>query len=67
MQQTPIKNSLSEKLQESELQYDINRMTVERDYHITQGFIFDEAIKNKKQELKEIHKPKNLPEGEMYK
>jgi len=67
MEQNPAEISLAKKLEESELQYDINRMTVERDYHITQGFIFDEAIKNKKQELKEIHKPKNLPDGEMYK
>jgi len=67
MSQPPAQNSLSEKLQESELQYDINRMTVERDYHISQGFIFEQAIKKKKQELKEIHEPKNAPDGEMYK
>ena len=67
MSQTPAPKKLSEKLQESELQYDINRMTVERDYHMTQGFIFDDAIKNKKQELKKIHEPENFHDGEMYK
>ncbi|MBT4326213.1 MAG: hypothetical protein HOD60_04800 [Candidatus Nitrosopelagicus sp.] len=67
MSQSPAPKKLSEKLQESELQYDINRMTVERDYHMTQGFIFDDAIKNKKQELKKIHEPENFHDGEMYK
>ena len=67
MSQTPAPKKLSEKLQESELQYDINRMTVERDYHMSQGFIFDEAIKKRKQELKKIHEPKDIPDEEMYK
>lgn len=66
MNQTPAPKTLSEKLQESELQYDINRMTTERDYHISQGYLFDEAIKNKKQELKKIHEAENIPDGEMY-
>jgi hypothetical protein len=67
MSQTPAPKKLSEKLQESELQYDINRMTVERDYHMSQGFIFDEAIKNRKQELQKIHEPKDISDEEMYK
>jgi hypothetical protein len=47
------------------LQYDINRMTTERDYHISQGYIFEEAIKERKQELKQIHEA--VPDEEMYK
>jgi len=65
MKQNPARKALSERLQESELQYDINRMTTERDYHISQGYIFEEAIKERKQELKQFHEP--YPDEEMYK
>ena len=66
MKQNPARKALSERLHESELQYDINRMITERDYHISQGYIFEEAIKERKQELKQIHEAE-VPDEEMYK
>jgi hypothetical protein len=42
-------------------------MSIERDYHISQGYIFDQAIKEKKEELKKIHQPENISDEEMYK
>jgi hypothetical protein len=65
MKQNPARKALSERLHESELQYDINRMITERDYHISQGYIFEEAIKERKQELQQIHEA--VPDEEMYK
>jgi len=59
MEQNTTRKTLSEKLQEAEVQYDISRMSIERDYHISQGYIFDQAIKEKKEELKKIHQPEN--------
>jgi len=32
-------------------------MVTERDYHITQTALFDDAIKAKRAELRSIHKP----------
>ena len=61
------RNTISKKLEESEMQYEINRMTTERNYHITQTHIFDEAIKRKKQELKNVHEPEDFSNGETYK
>ena len=42
-------------------------MTTERNYHLSQIRIFDEAIKERKKELKKVHEPENVPDGEMYK
>ena len=67
MEQNTTRKTLSERLQEAEVQYDISRMSIERDYHISQGYIFDQAIKEKKEELKKIHQPENISDEEMYK
>ena len=66
MEQNTTRKTLSERLQEAEVQYDISRMSIERDYHISQSYIFEEAIKERKQELKQFHEAE-VPDEEMYK
>jgi hypothetical protein len=59
------KKPLLKKLAEAELEYDINRMVTERDYHITQTAIFDDAIKAKRAELRKFSKPEMKLDREM--
>jgi len=66
MSQNPARSTLSKKLEEAELRYDINRMTTERNYHVSQTQIFDEAIKVQKENLRNIHEPE-MADEEMHK
>jgi hypothetical protein len=66
MSQNPTRTTLSKKLEEAELRYDISRMITERNYHISQTQIFDEAINAQKENLKSIHEPE-MADGEIHK
>ena len=61
-----IREALSRKLDEANLQYDIKKMVAERDYHKSKTEIFDQAIKAQREDLEKIL-VESLPNGEMYK
>ena len=69
MAKTPIRNSLSDRLDVADLEYDIKRMTAELEYHKSKTKIFEQTIKAQQEELDkfgDIQQP-HFPKVDMYK
>ena len=62
-------NSLPDRLEVADLEFDINRLSAELDYHKSKTKLFEQTIKVQKEELnklRNIQQP-HLPKGDMYK
>ena len=55
MKKSPIRNSLSGKLDVADLEYDIQRLTAEMNYHKSKTDIFENTIKAQQADLDRIH------------
>ena len=69
MEKNIIRDSLSERLDVADLEYDIKRLSAELDYHKSKTDLFEQTIKVQKEELnklRNIQQP-HLPKGDMYK
>ena len=55
MKKSPIRNSLSVKLDVADLEYDIQRLTAEMNYHKSKTDIFEHTIKAQQADLDRIH------------
>ena len=55
MKKSPIRNSLSDKLDVADLEYDIQRLTAEMNYHKSKTDIFEHTIKSQQADLDRIH------------
>ena len=69
MEKIPIRNSLPDRLDVADLEYDIKRMNTELEYHKSKTIIFEQTIKAQQGELDKLLEVKkdNFPNGEMYK
>ena len=54
MERSEIRNSLVERLEVADLQYDIKRLSTDMDYHKSKTVIFEQAIKAQQADLDEI-------------
>ena len=55
MKKSPIRSSLSVKLDVADLEYDIQRLTAEMNYHKSKTDIFEKTIKAQQVDLDRIH------------
>ena len=69
MEKIPIRNSLPDRLDVADLEYDIKRMNAELEYHKSKSIIFEQTINAQQGELDKLREVKkdNFPNGEMYK
>jgi hypothetical protein len=69
MAKNSIRKSLGRRLEVTDIEYDIKRMSAEMEYHKAKSIIFDQAIKAQQSELGEIlDVPQHsIPKGEFYK
>jgi len=69
MEKTPIRDSLPDKLDVADLEYDIKRLTAELEYHKSKTKIFEQTINAQQGELDKLREVKKVhfPNGEMYK
>ena len=69
LEKNNIRESLAQRLEIADIEYDIKRMSAELNYHKSKSKIFDQTIKARQGELEEML---GIPEhptdnGEMYK
>ena len=55
MKKSPIRSLLSDKLDVADLEYDIQRLTAEMNYHKSKTDIFEHTIKAQQSDLNRIH------------
>ena len=69
MAKNSIRKSLGRRLEVTDIEYDIKRMSAEMEYHKAKSIIFDQVIKSQKAELDAIlDVPQHsIPKGEFYK
>ena len=69
MEKQSFRESLPERLDVADLEYDIKRLSAELDYHKSKTDLFEQTIKAQKEELNKLRNIQqiHLPKGDMYK